>query len=546
MADTAHPDASLAQPNASPQPVLGGLRLSQLVSQPALKRAMPAIGGLGALAAVGALYLSLAAGPDRTLYSSLTDVERADVVAALENGGVSYSIDPGTGAVTVPESDLYRARMLVASNGAIAAPADAGQMLDSIPLGSSRTLEGERLRLARERELMLTILEIDGIEAARVHLATPERSVFVRESTAPSASVMVRLARGRSLEPNQVHAIVNLVSASVPGMDSGAVRVVDQQGRLLTEESDKASTALSLQRDFESKLREQIAKLLIPVLGEGNFSSEVQVDLVREESTSARESYDNDGAVRDESESRSARGAGSQPGGIPGVLANAPPPPAELVEGAPQGDTAEPETAGVLDTESSERRSYALDREVAVTSSMPGGVARLSVAVAVSQEALASIAPADEEKLKALVEAAVGANAERGDQVTVVVGAFEPATMAEPAFYETGWFAMAMRYGVALLAVLMALLLGVRPLLAILRSDKKGAEVSGEAADSGHINPETGEVVVSAGQPALATGGSAPADLREQVALARKLASEQPDRAVTALQRMLMSPREGG
>ena len=150
------------------------------------------------------------------MYSSLSDSERAQVVETLETGRIDYTIDNGTGMITVSEDDLYRARMLVASDTRLASPEGASEMLDAIPLGSSRTLEGERLRLARERELMLTISAIDGIEKVRVHLATPERSVFVRENNAPSASVMVQLSGGRSLSQSQVEAIVNLVSGSVP------------------------------------------------------------------------------------------------------------------------------------------------------------------------------------------------------------------------------------------------------------------------------------------------------------------------------------------
>ena len=144
---------------------------------------------------------------------------------------------------------------------------------------------------------MRTIAEIDNIESVRVHLATPTRSVFVRENTAPTASVMVRLARGRSLEKSQVDAIVNLVAGSVPGMDSGDVRVVDQNGALLSSDTSDSEGRLALQSAFESKLRDQVAKLLVPLLGEGNFSSEVQVELDMRESTSARESYDKEGAA---------------------------------------------------------------------------------------------------------------------------------------------------------------------------------------------------------------------------------------------------------
>ena len=135
------------------------------VSQPALARALPALAGVGALGAAAALWMAISSGPDRVLYTSLTDAERAKVVETLEAGGIAYAIDSGTGALSVAEGDLYRAKMLVASDAGIAAPEGAEAMLDAMPLGTSRTLEGERLRLARERELMLTIREIDGIES---------------------------------------------------------------------------------------------------------------------------------------------------------------------------------------------------------------------------------------------------------------------------------------------------------------------------------------------------------------------------------------------
>ncbi|MFN4112594.1 MAG: flagellar basal-body MS-ring/collar protein FliF [Sphingomonadaceae bacterium] len=529
MADNATP--ALLDP-LPPAPGDWRGRAQAFLAQPALKRSLPAIAGLGALGGAGLLYLMLADGPQRMLYASLSDGERAEVVAALDTAGIGYTIDNATGALSVGEDDLYRARMLVASETALATPDSGTAMLDTIPLGASRTLEGERLKLARERELMLTIKEIDGIEAVRVHLATPERSVFVRENSPASASVMIRLARGRSLTPDQVDAITNLVAASVPGLQGQMVRVVDQNGRLLSAVRDGVADGLTLQREHEAKLREQLDKLLIPLLGEGNFSSEVQVELAREESTSARETYDKEGVIQSEAENRSLRATPGAVGGVPGVLANTPPPPAELVPGAPQGTQGQPGAPG-SDEETSARRSYAVGREVAVTSVAPGGVARISVAVAVSQEALRKIAPANEARLRALVEAAVGAVADRGDQVTVVVGKFEPATLEDPPFYETGWFAAALRYGSAILALLLVLLFGVRPLLGILRGKSEQAV---ENADD-EIDVEK----PAEARPAL-TGDA----LREQVALARQLAVEQPDRAVVALQRMLGAPTQGG
>ncbi|MDP2130707.1 MAG: flagellar basal-body MS-ring/collar protein FliF [Erythrobacter sp.] len=509
--------------------------LAAFMQQPALSRALPALAGMGALAAAGMLWISISQGPDRLLYSGLSDGERAKVVEALGAGGIGYKIDNSTGALSVSENDLYRARMLVASNAGIAAPEGASEMLDAMPLGTSRTLEGERLRLARERELMLTIREIDGIESVRVHLATPERSVFVRENNPPSASVMARLVSGRSLSQSQVEAIVNLVAGSVPGLSADAVRVVDQNGRLLSDPREQQGESLMLQREFEAKLREQVDSLLLPLLGEGNFSAQVQVELDQTEVTSARESYEKEGVVRNESERNATRSGAAPVGGVPGVAANVPPPDAQLVDGPPQPDAAAPPAnPGPTDTETATQRSYELGREVAVTSSRPGGLTKLSVAVAVSDAALKKAAPMTAAQLEALVSAAVGASAQRGDQIEVVASKFEPANLEAPAFYEEPWFAMLVRYGTALIAVLLVLLLAVRPLIGKLRG-KGDRAVSADGPAIDDADDRT---------PMLTAQGSGTAmgDLPQQVELARRLAVSQPERAVEALQRMLEAP----
>ncbi|MEP3049894.1 MAG: flagellar basal-body MS-ring/collar protein FliF [Erythrobacter sp.] len=532
-----------------------GFGLGELLRQPAIRRSIPALIGFGAIALVGMLYLTIAQGPQRVLYGNLTDGERAKVVETLDQGSIDYNIDSGTGMLTVSEEDVYRARMLVASDAGLAAPQSATDMLDSIPMGSSRTLEGERLRLARERELTLTIQEIDGIETVRVHLATPERSVFVRESSPPSASVMVRLAGGRSLTQDQVEAIVNLVSGSIPGLDADAVRVVDQNGRLLSSEKEGNLDGLVLQREFESKLREQINALLLPLLGDGNFSSQVQVELEQSEVTSARESYEPEGALRSESERNSTRnsGAATGAGGIPGVLANTPPPPTEVLEGAPdpQGGeqvAAATQTTAAADTETSASRAYELDREVAVTNTRAGALVKLSVAVAVSEEALTAADPLTAEEIQSLVGAAVGATEDRGDLVTVVVSKFETAEFVEPAFYEEQWFANVMRYVAALLTVLLVLMLAVRPLIKKLRSggDTSGAAAGSSDEDDGLIaDGNAGDGTTGEMQPA-ANGDPSMGDLPEQVELARRLAVAQPERAVATLQRMLQAPTQAG
>ncbi len=510
-----------------------GERLSAFMAQPAVRRSLPAVAGIGAVAAAALLYLGMATGPQRILYGSLADGERASVVEALDRGAIDYTIDNATGALSVAEDDLYRARMLVASDGALAAPESGADMLDAIPLGASRTLEGERLRNVRERELMMTIGEIDGVEAVRVHLAQSERSVFIREELPPGASIMVRMARGRSLSDDQVNAIVNLVAGSVPGMSADAVQVADQHGRLLSDRTSEGTGPLAAQREFEDKLRVQIAQLLTPMLGEGNFSSEVQVELDMAEVTSASESYDKEGVVRSESEMQSQQSGSGAAIGVPGVLANTPPPPTELEEGAPQGtDAAGP---GQTSGETSARRTYELGRQVAVSSTGPGGVERLSVAVALSAEALKKIAPTTVAQIEELVASAVGAQPQRGDRVTVVTGGFEAAALDASPFYETPWFATILRNAVALIAVILALFFGVRPLVRALK---------GRTDDA--VSAEVAALPAPAGETALLPQDAAvqSALLREQVDLARQFAADQPDRAAIALRRMLAAPTE--
>ncbi|MBK6801913.1 MAG: flagellar M-ring protein FliF [Novosphingobium sp.] len=511
-------------------------RLRGLASQPAARRALPWFLGLSALGGVALTWALLSPAPQRVLYSELGDSERASVVSSLDKAGIGYAIDNQTGALSVDEGDFHRARMLVASDGALASP-DAPASLDSLPLGASRTLEGERLRAAREHELTLTIQEIEGVEAVRVHLAEASKSVFVREDSPPSASVMVRMARGRQLADSQVSAIVNLVAGSVPGMSPDAVRVADQHGRLLSQKGGQDADHLELQGRMEEKLRTQLDQLLTPMLGAGNFTSEIQVELDQNEVTTARESYDKQGVLSSETQAASQSAAAAPAAGVPGVLANTPPPATTAQPGPPQG-TQGPGAAPVQNGESSATRTYELGREVAVANSKPGAVKRLSVAVAISQAAMKQNGkPADIEAIKALVSAATGANLQRGDQVQVMVRPFEPVADDALPFYEMPWFATLARSVVALLAVLLVLLLGVRPLLRALRREPAAppAEDNAEPADMADSNP--------ARDPA--TGAIDAELLGRQVTLAQRIVEEKPDDALHALRQMLAQPREG-
>ncbi|WP_072380929.1 flagellar basal-body MS-ring/collar protein FliF [Novosphingobium sp. NDB2Meth1] len=566
MADPANPSLSLFAPLTDPA---GGSMLARtgaFLGQPPVRRALPWFAGVSAAGLTALLYMTMAPAPQRVLYSDLSDSERAQVVAALDKASIAYSIDNSTGAVSVGENDLYKARMVAASDGAIATPETGPQMLDKLPMGASRTLEGERLLAARERELELTIMQIDGVEAVRVHLAEPERSVFVRDNAAPTASVMVKLARGRQLADSQVGAIVNLVAGSVPSLSVDAVKVIDQHGRLLSSGKDGDTDRLDLQSRMEEKLRTQVSQLLTPMLGEGNFSSEIQVDLDMDQLTSARESYDKQGVVRSETQSASQGGGAASAVGVPGVLSNTPPPPTTAQPGAPGAQPTPAPTPAPSATpasgESSSARTYELGREVAVTNQTPGKIKRLSVAVALSGAIMAKAKPAEIDQIKQLVAAAVGADTARGDQVAVVVRNFSPVAVTPPAFWETPWFAMIVRNVVALLAVLLTLLLGVRPLIKALKRDPapvvvKDTEETAEnqAGEAGEIDENGEETPVRRRRKKIQqiepiidpeTGEIDPDALSRQVGVAQRIVVEQPDSALNALRQLLNEPAPEG
>lgn len=517
------PTTPLAAPGGAPLD-----RLRSLAGQPAVRRALPWFLGLAAIGGAGLAYAALAPAPQRILYAELGDADRAGVVASLDQAGIAYAINPDTGALTVGADDLYKARMAVAADGTLAVP-DPVSALDNLPLGASRTLEGERLRSARQAELELTIKQIDGVEAVRVHLAEASKSVFVRDDAPATASVMVRMAKGRKLGDAQVAAIVNLVAGSVPALSPDAVRVVDQHGRLLSDPANRGSDRIELQARVEDKLRAQLDQLLTPMLGAGNFTNEIQVELDLDEVTSARERYDKDGVVRSET-SQQSQGTTAPPGaGVPGALANTPPPATQAVPGAPPGTPA-PAAAAPVTGESSASRTYELGREVSVAASHPGKIKRVSVAVAISQAAMQKAKPGEIDQIKALVSAAVGADPARGDQIQVITRPFEPVSTEPPPLWEAPWFALAVRSAVALLAVLLVLLLGVRPLVRALRRPQ------GESAAG------TAVVVAAAAQTEPAQDA---ARLGRQVGLAQRMVEEQPEDAVVALRQMLANRPAG-
>jgi len=533
-------------------------RAKAFFGQGPVKKALPWFAGVALIGAGTLAWGMLAPAPQRVLYSHLDDGERASVVEALDKAKITYSIDSSTGALTVDEANVYKARMVVAQTGSLSMPDTANDALDKLPMGASRALEDERLRAAKEHELMLSIKEIEGVEAVRVHIAEGQKSVFVRDQIAPTASVMLRLASGRQLSQSQTQAIINLVAGSIPGLTPDAVKVIDQHGRLLTDKGGQDSDRIEMQARLEEKLQGQVSTLLTPMLGADNFSSEIQIDLDMQQMTSARETYDKQGVVRSETSQQSQQPAAATAAGVPGVLSNTPPPVTQPSPGAPQGTPSPSATPTPTASETSASKNYELGREVAVTNQGPGKIRRLSVAVALSSKAMAKAKQSDIDQIKQLVSAAVGADPARGDQVAVVVRSFDQPVTEKIPFYEAPWFARALHYGAMLLGTLMVLLLGVRPLIKAVKGDKPAAPKKPKAeaklvseAEAAAGEEEETEPAEPPGLAAISprdrSAPPPPIDaetLNRQVGLAQQIVDTKPDSAVIALRQMLQTAPE--
>jgi flagellar M-ring protein FliF len=450
---------------------LGFGPLRDITRQPAVRKALPMIALTGAVGLAAVTYFALSTPAQAPLFQGLADSDKAAVADALQSSGISYSLDPGTGAISVDAGKLHEARMLLAGQGLPKAQPSGDAVIASLPMGSSRAVEGETLRGAREADLARTIEAIDAVKTARVHLATPEPSVFVREAREPAASVMLTLQQGRSLSDAQVRAIRHLVASSVPNLAADAVSVIDQSGALLSSDQASADDRMfQLQLQMEDRYRQAVVALLTPIAGQGNFSVEVHADVDASESQSTRETYPKDDrALRSEEGNKSISADGTSSAvGIPGALSNQPPPASQLSTTAPVSSNQQ----GGAQNQSEETytRTFDVGREIAVTHQPQGGLRRLSVAVALRDlKGAKKRSAADVAALENLVKGAVGFNAQRGDVVAISARPFAEQTEEAVNFWDQPWFFPLVQQAGAVLAALFAFLFIGRPLVKALK-----------------------------------------------------------------------------
>jgi flagellar M-ring protein FliF len=455
------------------------------------------------LAALGAAFTYATRPAMVPVLAGLSERDTADAMDALGRNGFKFKLDTSSGRLLVPASSLHEARIRLATEGLPRAATSGYENLgQESGFGTSRMVENARYHHALEGELARSVMALHGVESARVHLALPRPTVFVRDRATPTASVLVNLHPGRTLDDAQVAGIVHLVASSVPDLDTERVTIVDQRGRLLTVPQGQGAAGLTgrdldyVQRLEESYVR-RITELLAPVLGAEGFRAQVaaDVDFTRVEST--RESYDPDSTVlRSEQfyEDMSRTPTGAM--GVPGALSNQPPAGGVAVAGAagiagiavPEGAEAAPAETPPQNTSRRATRNFEIDRTVSHTKQAPASLRRLSVAVVVDHKAMPGEeggavreprTEAEMDYISTLVREAVGFDATRGDSVNVVNASFIPQElpepMAAPELWREPWVADLVKQAMLALLALIIVPLVLRPMLKNLSSNPVGA-----------------------------------------------------------------------
>ena len=489
--------------NRLPAPVLGGrlAPVTQFIRQPAVQRALPTIAMASAIGIAALAYFTMQAAPQAQLFAGLDDADKAAVAEALQSQGIAHSVDASTGALTVDADKLHQARIALAGQGLPKAAPSGDSLIASLPMGSSRAVEGEALRSAREADLSRTIETIDAVKSARVHVAAAEPSLFVRDDKPATASVMLTLQNGRSLSDGQVQAIRFLVASSVPGMNADQVSVIDQRGALLSDTASGSDMkAFQLQLQVEDRFRRALDTLLGPMLGAGNYTVEVHADVDMSESQATRESFpENDRALTSERITRSTSGTSAPAVGIPGALSNQPPQATTVTAEGPQPAAPGAPPAPGIESNENAARAYEVGRESSVTHSPQGRLRRVSVAVALNQGKKA-LTQADLTKIDNLVKGAIGYDAARGDVVAINQRPFALVEDTAPAFYDQGWFLPLVKQVGAILAALLAFLFIGRPMI------RAAKERAAKRAEQNQALEES--LLAATDRPALASGSN--------------------------------------
>ncbi len=495
------PDA--AAPEVKTSVSLLGIKEStaRLLAQPSVRKLLPFI-SIGVVLLFFALtYAWVNAVPYRPVMPNLQEADQQAAFDALKNNDFQPKLDPQSGQITVPSHRFHEARIFLASQGIPKAGATGLEALrDHSSMTTSQFMEQVKVNAAMQQELARSIMQIGTVQSARVHLALPKQSVFVRDRTPPKASVVVTPHQGRVVSPAQVQAIVHMISSSVPYLAPENVTVVDNVGKLLTESATESKLGLTAAQEqhkqqLEEIYRQRIVQILAPVVGESNVRSQVNLNLDFTQIESTTEDFDNrEKGPKTRSEVLAEeRGASRDATGVPGALSNSPPPNPNATTNTGV-DGKEGQTESRSTTSSRSTRNYEIDRTVRHVRSATGGVMKVSVAVVVNERpapAPAKDAPVDPNapktvafteqelgQMQQLVRGVVGFDEKRGDLVTVVPAKFEPGEPMEtiPWYLEYA-VQTGIKSGLIAISFIVFLLIVVRPVIRnILDAQAKAAE----------------------------------------------------------------------
>ena len=512
--------------------------------------------GLAASVALGVAVVLWSQQPGYTLlYANLSSKDAGQVIDALQKSGIVFKVDEATGAVMVESSKLQTARMQLAKDGLPEGNAMGFEMLQKEQgFGTSQFIETARFQRALEGELSRTISTLRNVETARVHLAIPKRSVFLRERANPTASVMVDLYSGRSLDDEQIAAIVHLVSSSVPHLTPDNVTVVNQRGDLLSSSNTTdglapTSSQFSYNRKLELTYADRIRQLLEPIIGSGRVRATVNADLDFTVTERTRESFNPDlPALRSEQISEDETTAANAASGIPGALSNQPPQDA-VVQPPGVRDASLDAASAIAPINSSKRsvRNYELDKTVSHTRLATGTVRRLSIAVVVDNrqeldenDELVSKPWAEDElnRFTTLVKEAVGFDAQRGDTVNIVNSSFVPLPEAEalpePSLMQQPWIWDVARQAAGALGVLIVVFGVLKPVMRSLAD--KGAQslqataMLPAAAAAGDVAGAEDRLSLSGANPQQAQLAAPQMGYEQHLDTARSAVGEDPKR----------------
>ncbi|ATG01598.1 flagellar MS-ring protein [Lelliottia amnigena] len=471
------------------------------------------VAGAAAIAILVAMVL-WAKSPDyRTLYSNVSDQDGGAIVTQLTQLNIPYRFADNGGAIEVPADKVHELRLRLAQQGLPKGGAVGFELLDQEKFGISQFSEQINYQRALEGELARTIETLGPVKTARVHLAMPKPSLFVREQKNPSASVTVTLEPGRALDEGQISAVTHLVSSAVAGLPTGNVTVVDQSGHLLTQSNtssrDLNDAQLKYANDVEGRIQRRIEAILGPIVGSGNIHAQVtaQINFDNKEQTEEQYSPNGDAAqavMRSRQLNTTEQIGGQNPGGVPGALSNQPAPannapistpPANQQNGQQNGQqnnqqqqtTSTAANAGPRNSSRNETTNYEVDRTIRHTKMNVGDVQRLSVAVVVNYKTLPDGKPlpltTDQMKqIEDLTREAMGFTEKRGDSLNVVNSPFTATdeTGGElPFWQQQSFIEQMMSAGRWLLVLIVAWLLwrkAIRPQLTRRAEEAKAAQ----------------------------------------------------------------------